>query len=322
MTYKSHPFSQLSGERIDSEHLLLGFADYRHQGLRLAAELEIPVAEVGVHRFPDGESRVRVPLADAPSASPGGRVPPHAIFCRSLDRPNDKLVELLLAARTAREYGAERLTLVAPYLCYMRQDMAFEPGEAVSQRILGGLLAEVFDDVITVDPHLHRVSNIEEAVPARRALALSSAQPMGEFLAKRLTDPLLIGPDAESAQWVAALAEPGHLDHAVASKERLGDQDVRVQLPDCDVAGRTVVLVDDMISTGHTAAGAAAQLKDRGATDVYCLVAHALFAAEAPQVLAKAGVSQVWSSDSVDHASNAVHLAGLLAAAVRSLLHA
>jgi len=321
MPYQSHPFSQLSGERVDADHLVLGFADYRDQSLRLGAALEIPVAEVGVHHFPDGESRVRLPLIDTPGTAGGGRLPRQVICCRSLDRPNDKLVELLLAAHTAREYGAERLTLVAPYLCYMRQDMAFQPGEAVSQRIIGALLAEVFDDIVTVDPHLHRVSNIEQAVPARHALALSSAQPMGEFLARRLKDPLLIGPDAESEQWVAALAEPGHLDHAVATKQRRGDKDVQVQLPDCAVEGRAVVLVDDMISTGHTAADAAAELKARGAREIYCLVAHALFAADATRVLTEAGVSQVWSSDSVDHASNAVHLAGLLAEAVRPLLN-
>ena len=65
----------------------------------------------------------------------GPHLPDRVILCRSLDRANDKLVELLLAAEAARASGASRLTLVAPYLCYMRQDKAFEPGEVVSQKL-------------------------------------------------------------------------------------------------------------------------------------------------------------------------------------------
>jgi ribose-phosphate pyrophosphokinase len=117
------------------------------------------------------------------------------IFCCSLDRPNDKLIELELAAATALQLGAELLTLVAPYLCYMRQDTAFHPGEAVSQHIVGELLARRFDTVITVDPHLHRTSVLQQAVPVRRAMALSAASAMADRLASRSDSPLLIGPE-------------------------------------------------------------------------------------------------------------------------------
>ena len=69
----------------------------------------------------------------------------------------------------------QRLLLVAPYLAYMRQDIAFHPGEAVSQRIVGPFLASLFDAVVTVDPHLHRVATLHEAVPAAHTVALSGA---------------------------------------------------------------------------------------------------------------------------------------------------
>src|SRR5690606_12123678 len=109
------------------------------------------------HRFPDGELRLRLPAT----------LPAAVVLFRGLHQPNEKLVELLLTARTARGAGARHLTLVAPYLAYMRQDMAFAPGEAVSQRIVGDFLAQLFDAVITVDPHLHRVARLDEAVPVR-----------------------------------------------------------------------------------------------------------------------------------------------------------
>lgn len=286
--------------------LVLGFPDYREQARRLAVAAALPHADVALHRFPDGESRVRLPA----------RLPGHVILCRSLDRPNDKLVELELAAATAMQLGAKRLTLVAPYLCYMRQDTAFHAGEAVSQRIVGQLLARHFDTLITVDPHLHRTRSLDAAVPVRRAIALSAAPAMAERLRGHGDRPLLIGPDEESAQWVAAIARPAGLDHTVARKRRLGDRSVVVELPDRDYRARAVVLIDDVVSTGETLCDAARGLAARGAHVVDALVTHALFAPGTTERLREAGIRHIASSDSITHASNALALAGLLASAL------
>lgn len=286
---------------------VLGFADYRAQGEALAAALGVPFALVEVHRFPDGESKITVP----------GPLQGEVIICRSLDHPNDKLVELLLAAQTARNLGAEKLTLVAPYLCYMRQDIAFHPGEAVSQRIVGEWLAQLFERVITVDPHLHRIDRLEQAIPNREAVALAATGPLGKFLAEKTISPLLVGPDDESEQWVRAIAEPAGLQYIIAHKERRGDRDVAVTLPECDYRGHEVILVDDMISTGHTIADVAIKLKQAGAGIIHCLVTHALFEDDVASLLHRAGVENIWSSDSVSHSSNHVPLAELIATALR-----
>ena len=182
---------------LPAPELVLGFDDYAAPAERLAAALGVRSARVAAHRFPDGESRVTVPLP----------LPERVAICRSLDHPNDKLVEVILAAETAREHGARSLALVAPYLCYQRQDVAFAPGEAVSQRIVGRLLAGRFDAVVAVDPHLHRVATLAEAVPAKAAVALSAASLFGDFLRERVPGALLVGPDEESAQWLAAAGE-------------------------------------------------------------------------------------------------------------------
>ncbi len=289
--------------------MLLGFHDYETQGRRLADALGLPFALVEIHRFPDGESKVTLP---AP-------LPEQVVVCRSLDRPNDKLVELMLIARTAREMGVRRIVLVAPYLCYMRQDIAFHAGEAVSQKIIGAFLAELFDAVITVDPHLHRIERLEQAIPQGDAVSLTAAPAMVEFLAQHVQNPMLIGPDAESEQWVRAMAEPAGLEYAVATKERLGDRSVRTKLPEVDYRDRTIVLVDDMASTGRTLIAVASQLKFRGAGAIHCLVTHALFADDATRQLQEAGIEQIWSADSISHPSNVIHLAPLLAQAVRSI---
>lgn len=112
---------------------LFTFAEGARQAAGLARECGIPVNQIDVHRFPDGESLVRV----HGTAST-------ALLFRSLDDPNPKLVEVLLAASALRDGGAKRVILIAPYLAYMRQDVPFHEGEAVSQRVIGKLLAAWF----------------------------------------------------------------------------------------------------------------------------------------------------------------------------------
>jgi len=290
---------------------LLYFDDEAAPAQRLAQAAKLPACAIGRHRFPDGELKLRLPVDAA------GRLPPRAVLLRSLHQPNEKLIELLLAARTARALGAEHLTLVAPYLAYMRQDMAFQPGEAVSQQVVGGFLAGLFDAVVTVDPHLHRIDTLAQAIAVPHAVALSGAEPLADLIAQRRPGALLVGPDGESAQWIAQAAARHGFDHAVCTKVRHGDRDVAIDLPPLDAQGRAVVLLDDMASTGRTLALAARLLWQAGAASVDVAVTHALFAGDALQALREAGVGEVWSTDCIPHPSNAVPMAGPLARALR-----
>ncbi len=291
--------------------LLLYFEDEHESALRLAGAAGLRLALIERHRFPDGEFKLRLPAS----------LPESVLLLRTLDHPNEKLLELLLAARTARELGARHLTLVAPYLAYMRQDVAFLPGEAVSQRIIGRFLADLFDAVITVDPHLHRVATLQEAIPVPHAIALTGAALLADLIAGRRQQPLLVGPDAESAQWVAQAATRHDFDHAVCRKVRHGDRAVEIELPPVNVAGRAVVLLDDIASTGQTLARAARLLLAAGAASVDVAVTHALFAGDALQVILDAGVGEVWSTDCISHSSNVVSVAPLIAAALSGITH-
>ncbi len=286
--------------------VVLGFPDYREPARRLAQRSGIDYADIAVHHFPDGESLVRLPET----------LPSRVVIYTSLDDANRRLIELELAAATALRLGAERLVLVVPYLCYMRQDIAFRPGEAVSQRIIGELLARHFDTLITVDPHLHRTHSLADAIPVRRAAALSAAPVIADWLKSRGGEPLLIGPDAESEQWVSAIAAPGGFEYGVAQKTRIADEEVRIELPRRRYSGRDVVLVDDVASTGHTLAEAARQIAERGAGSVSVVISHALFAGNAVELLRHAGVTEICSTDSIPHASNRLYLDEILASAL------
>jgi ribose-phosphate pyrophosphokinase len=292
-----------------SEQMLLAFDDEAPLAQALAQALGAPLAFVQRHRFPDGELRLRLPEA----------LPPRVLMLRGLQQPNEKLIELLLCAPAARELGARELVLLSPYLAYMRQDMAFTPGEVVSQRHVAALLHGLFDAVLTVDPHLHRVRSMEELFPRRRALALSAAPLLGEWVARQLGRPVLIGPDEEAAQWVQAAAQAQGLEHGMGHKRRLGDREVVLELPPLELNGRAVVLLDDVASTGQTLIAAATQALARGAASVDVAVTHALFVGDALAQLHAAGVRHVWSTDAVPHPSNAVSVAPLLAQALAGL---
>lgn len=296
--------------------LLLGFDDQLAAVQRLAEALSCPMALVQRHRFPDGELKLTLPFAQ------GEGCPGTLVLYRSLAQPNEKLVELMLVAAQARSWGVRRILLVAPYLAYMRQDMSFHTGEVVSQRLVGQSLAHWFDGVITVDPHLHRVATLQEAVPADWTCTVSAAPALAEHIARHVPQPVLVGPDVESAQWVQQAAEVIGAVSGVCHKERLGDRDVQIVLPDLAVQDRAVVLLDDMASSGRTLAVAARQLLDSGALSVDVAVTHALFADDAVATVRAAGVRHIWSADSVTHDSNAVYLAPLLASGITPFLNA
>ena len=254
--------------------LLLCFPDEADFGHRLAQAAGLDVAIVEHHPFPDGEIKLRLPAA----------LPARVVILRSLHQPNNKLIELLLTARTARLLGARHVSLVAPYLAYMRQDIAFQPGEAVSQRIIGAFLAQLFDCVITIDPHLHRIKTLEEVVPVTCAVVLSAAPLLADFVAGHRINPVLIGPDEESAQWIELAATRHGFSHAVCHKTRHGDHQVAVSLPPVDVA-----------------------------------VTHALFAGNALDILREAGIQNTWSTDCVQHSSNAVSVVPLISQTLQRL---
>lgn len=273
---------------------------------RLAGKTGYNVFPVAIHSFPDDESLVSIPP----------ELPEHVIFFCSLDHPNEKLVELGFAAATARELGAKHLTLLAPYLCYMRQDKDFQAGQAISQRIVGNWLGDWFDDIVTVDAHLHRINSLDEVIDPARTFHLSATQLWVDLLRQRSDQPILMGPDQESNQWVKGIAEATGLDYAVAHKQRLGDRSVQIQLPEISVKGRTVILVDDVVSSGQTLAVIAGLLKKAGTTHIECLVTHALFINNAEQLLNNSGIEKIVSSDSILHSTNGVYLAPLLAKAL------
>jgi ribose-phosphate pyrophosphokinase len=230
------------------------------------------------------------------------------------------LLALLFASEALRRGGAKRLVLVAPYLCYMRQDTAFHEGEAVSQKAIGRLLASAVDRLITVDAHLHRTKDIHDIFPGIEADNLSAMPAIADGLRASGFDPntVVVGPDEESQAWVSDLAARLGAQPAVARKTRRGDRSVEITFADPALfAGRPALLVDDIVSSGGTLMTCAKALQAAGATTVDAVVTHALFAPELAARLFEAGIRSVKSTDSIRHPSNAIALDAVLTGALR-----
>jgi len=276
----------------------------------LASRLRCEHADLQLHRFPDGETGVRI------AASVKGRC---VVLAGSLDQPDGKTLALIFAADAARELGALQVGLVAPYLAYMRQDKRFKPGEAVSSRSYARLLSASLDFLVTVDPHLHRIRSLDEIYPIHTRV-VPAAPLIARWLRSHVKAPWLIGPDQESEQWVAEVAGLAGAPWTVLAKTRRGDRDVGVRLASRERwPERTPVLLDDIISTGQTMLAATRLLRKAGLGAPLCIGVHALFDAETQRQLLEAGATRVLSCDTITHPSNAIRMAPLLARAVRQL---
>jgi ribose-phosphate pyrophosphokinase len=285
------------------------FAEEGRPARALAAALGLECRFVDLHLFPDGEMLPTVPETAATT-----------IVYRSLALPNDKLIALLLACDAWRRAGAAHLILVAPYLCYLRQDAVFLPGQPNSQKVIGRLLGDRFDRIVTVDAHLHRTPSISDVFPQTSANDISAAPEIAQWLSRAHPDlDFVVGPDVESEPWVKQVAAALGVPYRLFSKTRLGDRDVRLTLPSAaNFADRAVALVDDICSSGGTMVKAAEMLKAAGARKIIVALTHALFDKSVEDRLRAAGVEAVVSTDAVIHPTNQISLSALLARALNT----
>ena len=256
-----------------------------------------------MRRFPDGESYVRI------KSDVCGK---HVILVCTLDNPDEKIMQVYFFSKIIRKMKASRLTLVSPYLCYMRQDKLFHEGEGVSSIDFAELLSSMVDQIVTVDPHLHRFHSLKELY-AISTKVVSAAKPIAEWIKTHVKKPFIIGPDSESEQWVKRIAMLSDTPYTFLNKTRLGDKQVEIIIPeDLDLSERTPVLVDDIISSGRTMIEILTQFKKSGTQAPVCIGVHGIFAGNAYAELKNAGASVIVTTNTIPHPSNQIDISDLL----------
>lgn len=290
--------------------ILIPFPEMKPLAEDLAPVMGAELRTLDWHHFPDGESLMTLP-GDLNGAD--------VALLATLRDPDRLALPLRFAAATAREMGARRVGLISPYLGYMRQDRRFEAGQAVSAPLFAQFLGESFDWLVTVDPHLHRISRLEEVFPMPAIRAVSAPR-LADWICTNIPDAVLLGPDSESQQWVAEVARLAGRPYEVLRKVRTGDRQVEVSVPDsAALRDGTPVILDDIASSGRTLVRTIERLVAAGTRAPVCLVIHAVFAGSAHDDILAAGAARIITTDTIPHPSNVIGIASVLAETFESL---
>ena len=295
--------------------LVIALPGSEEHATKLAQRLDLELVAPELRRFPDGEIYVRLPRRlDRQDV----------ILCGSLyPAPADRFLEMSFVAATARDLGATRVGLVAPYLAFLRQDVAFHPGEGVTAKYFARMVSATVDWLVTVDPHLHRIDALDHAaggvytIPTKVAHAAAA---IATWVTAEVAKPVLVGPDAESEQWVAAVAAACGAPFEILLKTRRGDRDVSVSPSQRDWHDHTPVLIDDIVSTGKTLLEATRSLRAAGSAPPLCIAIHAVFADAVEAELVRAGASGIVTCNTITHASNRICVAESIAEAAKLYL--
>lgn len=268
----------------------------------ITKKLKLEKGLVKIHDFPDGETYIKI-NSDVKNKK--------VILFYSLDHPNNKILLLLFMAQALKELGANEICLVSPYLPYMRQDKQFKPGEAVTSIIFAKFISSFIDNIVTVDPHLHRIKNISDiySIPTT---TLHATKPIAEWIKNNIDSPLIIGPDEESIQWVSDIAEYSKAPFVIAKKARVSDNNVIIEVPEIYDGNKTPVLFDDIISTGATMHTVLQQLLLKKFKKPTCIVIHALLSQKTYDQLLQAGAQQIVSCNTIQHPSNKIDITDIL----------
>ena len=275
----------------------------------IAKKLKVKYSPLTISTFPDGDLYMKFN-----TSLKGHKV----VIVQSFQpNPNKSLLNIVHAAETAKDLGAKKVILVAPYLAFMRQDKRFKPGECINSRVMAKLLNNSVDKLITIDPHIHRYKSLKDifTIPTKN---LTANHAIGEYVKKHIPNTVIIGPDWESYQWAEEVAKIVGCDCTCLEKTRHSSRKVSVKMiREVPVKGKNVVLVDDIISTGSTMAEAAKMAKKLGARTVTAIGVHGLFVENGLSKLKRAGIYKILTTNCIEHKTNKIDMSDLLVKALK-----
>ncbi|MBU0980398.1 MAG: ribose-phosphate diphosphokinase [Nanoarchaeota archaeon] len=285
--------------------IIASFEESSDLARKVARRAKSSYVQFGKHDFPDGEGLIKIPEVKGKEL----------VVVAQIHRPDAKVMPLIFALATAKELGAKSITLVAPYMPYMRQDKRFNQGECISNMIFGRLLSRYADRVITIDPHLHRVHRLSKIFPTK-STRLSAVGAIAEYIKKHHSDAFIVGPDAESYQWARKVAKLSGTKARILLKKRYGDRNVKISGFKDGLKGKTAILVDDIISSGHTMMETVKEVKKHRPRSIICIGVHGIFSGKADLKLKRLG-AKVVTTNTIPHKTNRIDISPVIAEALK-----
>ncbi len=281
--------------------MIIGGSASQKLAAKVAWNLEENLSPIETRKFPDGERYIRI----------NGEVPKEVVVIQSTGYPQDEnLMELFLLLKNLKSLGVERTRVVIPYFGYGRQERRFKSGEAVSAVIVAELLeAAGASEIYSINLH---EKNIKEFfnIPVHEI----SAMPLiASYISQQMDDPMIIGPDKGALGFATDVSRILKCECDYLEKIRISPEKVETKPKNLDVAGRDVVIIDDIISTGGTIVSASKILRDLGANKVVVGCVHPVLVEDALLKIFAAGVDDVFATDTLKSDVSNISVAPLIA---------
>jgi len=254
----------------------------------IAEHIGMPLADLTVRRFADGEIFVRI------NQNARGR---DVFIIQPTPPPAETIIELLLLIDAAKRASAARVTVIVPYFGYARQDRKDQPRVAIGGKLMANLLeAAGADKVLGIDFHTHQMQGFFD-VPVDHLYAAPVLT--GYFRSLELDDPVVVAPDVGAAKMARGFARRVNASFAIIDKRRPAHNVAEVMQVVGEVEGLPCIIVDDMIDTAGTLESVVYALRDQGAKEIYAAATHALLSGPAVERLSKAPVKEVVVTNSL-----------------------
>ena len=276
-------------------HKLMLFSGNANRPLagKIARYLKMELSESKVARYPEGEVAVEIQehVRGADVFLIQGTSPP----------TNENMMELLIMIEALKRASAARIIAVLPYYGYGRQDRKNRPGVPITAKLVANLItAAGADRVLTIDLHAAQIQGFFD-IPVDH---LYAAPVLIKFLKRIFTLPqrrqmTIVSPDVGGIKIADHFARDFRCPLAIVDKRRMGDAQTEVRNVIGDVAGRNILIVDDLISTGTSLATAARVLQEKGARDVYAVVTHPVLPGKAVENIDRSPLKMLWVSDTI-----------------------
>ncbi|MDH7517644.1 MAG: ribose-phosphate diphosphokinase [Candidatus Thermoplasmatota archaeon] len=270
----------------------------------LSKELNVNLAKVVSKRFPDDELYVRI-MDDISGQD---------VIIVQTTYPDPNIIELFLLQNAVQEAGADKITVVLPYMGYGRQDKKFENGEPISAKALANLIGQNADRVITVDPHKEHILDFFSV----SAFSCSAVPEIAKYLKEKDVN-MVLAPDKGALDRAKQASKIIGCDFDYMEKTRIDGLTVKIKPKNLDAKDKKAAIIDDIISTGGTMAQSIKELKKQGAKQVLVACTHGLFAGDAIKKLVSAGCNEIISTDTIKSDFSKVKIAPCISRLLLSL---